>query len=210
MIGVLGGTFDPIHYGHLRCAIEVKALLGLEQVRLIPNGQPPHREAPEVAPWQRAEMVELAIQNHAGLICDRRELERPSPSFMVDTLASLRNDFPCCPLLLLIGNDAFRQLTQWHRWQQLFEVAHIVVMTRPGWTVDIQTLASFFQARLATSVTGLQRDQAGKLFFQAVTPLDISATAIRNGIAKQQDPSFLLPDAVIAYIRQHKLYQVSE
>jgi nicotinate-nucleotide adenylyltransferase len=213
MIGVFGGTFNPIHFGHLRCAVEVKDLFGLEQVRLIPNAQPPHRELPSALPLQRAEMLEIAIRNHAGLLCDRRELERQlkSPdqqSYMLDTLVSLRADYPEQPLLLFIGNDAFNHLTRWHQWQRLFDYAHIVVITRPGW--QVQVLADFFLARLAGNGGELRQSLGGKLFFQAVTPLDISATAIRDSIAKHHDPSFLLPDAVIEYIRQHKLYQASE
>jgi nicotinate-nucleotide adenylyltransferase len=213
MIGVFGGTFNPIHFGHLRCAVEVKDLFGLEHIRLIPNANPPHRESPSAPPLARATMVELAIGNHLGLVCDLRELKRQQQmpnqqSYMVDTLASLRADYPEQPLLLFIGNDAFNLLTRWHCWQRLFDYAHIVVMTRPGW--QVQVLADFFLARLAGNGGELRQSLAGKLFFQSVTPLDISSTAIRDSISKQQDPSFLLPDAVIAYIRQHKLYQASE
>ncbi|MDD2723763.1 MAG: nicotinate-nucleotide adenylyltransferase [Methylovulum sp.] len=210
MIGILGGTFDPIHYAHLRCAVEAKELFGLEHVRLIPSANPPHRESPSAPPLLRAQMVELAIKNHAGLVCDRREIERhqqrpTSKSFMVDTLASLRRDFPSQPLLLFIGNDAFKQLTNWHCWRQLFDYAHIVVMTRPGFNRPV--LDGFFQARFTQDIGGLGQCLSGNLVFQAVTALDISATAIRAGIARQQDPSFLLPDAVIEYIHQHQLYQ---
>jgi len=210
MIGILGGTFDPIHYGHLRCAVEAKEIFGLDHVRLIPSAKPPHRKLPNVSPLMRAQMVELAIINHTGLVCDRRELERhllmpTSQSFMVDTLASLRSDFPNQPLLLFIGNDAFNQLPRWHCWQQLFDYAHIVVMTRPGFNMPV--LNDFFQTRFTLDIGCLGECLTGKLAFQAVTALDISATAIRAGIAKQQDQSFLLPDGVIKYINQHHLYQ---
>lgn len=205
MIGIIGGTFNPIHYAHLRCAVEVKGLFGLEQVRLIPNATPPHRQKPSVAAWQRAHMVELAIQNHPGLVCDRRELERQQPSYMVDTLASLRGDFPARALLLFIGNDAFNHLHRWHRWQQLFDYAHIVVMTRPNWLLS--PLDGFCRARWTETPDALRQTPAGNLYFQAVTALDISATDIRHRIARHQDPSFLLPDAVIEYINQHQLYQ---
>ncbi|MFZ2450892.1 MAG: nicotinate-nucleotide adenylyltransferase [Methylovulum miyakonense] len=212
MIGILGGTFNPIHYGHLRCAIEVKGLFGLEQVRLIPNAYPPHKESPEVPALLRAQMIDLAIKNHPGLVCDRREIDRyqQSPtqqSFMVDTLASLREDFPEQPLLLFIGNDAFNQLPSWHCWQRLFDYAHIVVMARPGWKAQA---FDAIKARVTENADALEQAQAGKLFFQAVTLLDISATAIRGSFAKQQDPSFLLPDVVIEYIHHHQLYQSPE
>jgi nicotinate-nucleotide adenylyltransferase len=153
----------------------------------------------------RLHMLELAIENQPGLIIDTRELNRQGVSYMVDTLKSLRQEFKDEPLLLFIGSDAFNQLKTWHQWQNLFDTAHIAVMTRPGF--EINYLDDFFKARLATGITELAHTVAGKLYFQQVTQLDISATAIRNMIAEQQNPGFLLPDAVIAYIRHHELYQ---
>jgi nicotinate-nucleotide adenylyltransferase len=208
MIGIFGGTFDPVHYGHLRSALEVKDIFGLDEVRLIPCASPPHREQPAVTAKMRLQMLELAIKNQPGLKIDTRELDRHKtsevPSYMVDTLKSLRQEFLAEPLLLFIGTDAFRQLTSWHQWQQLFDYAHIVVMTRPGFTIE--TLDGFFKARLAEAKE-LAQTTAGKLSFQQVTQLDISATAIRAMIADKQNPGFLLPDAVIEYIKQHKLYE---
>ena len=205
MIGIFGGTFDPIHYGHLRSALEVKEIFGLSEVRLIPSAHPPHREQPAATALMRLHMLDLAIKNHPGLIIDTRELNRSGASYMVDTLKSLRQEFKDEPLLLFIGSDAFNHLKTWHKWQQLFDYAHIVVMTRPGF--EIQNLDEFFKIRLTNEITELAHNLAGKLYFQQVTQLDISATAIRNMIAEQHNPGFLLPDTVIAYIRQHKLYQ---
>ena len=205
MIGIFGGTFDPIHYGHLRSALEVKEIFGLTEVRLIPSAQPPHREQPAATALMRLQMLELAVKNQPGLIIDTRELNRHGASYMVDTLKSLRQEFKDEPLLLFIGSDAFNHLKTWHQWQHLFDYAHIVVMTRPGF--KIQNLDEFFKARLANEITELAHNLAGKLYFQQVTQLDISATAIRDMIAEQRNPGFLLPDTVIAYIRQHKLYQ---
>jgi nicotinate-nucleotide adenylyltransferase len=209
MIGIFGGTFDPIHYGHLRSALEVKDIFGLNEVRLIPCASPPHREQPAVTAEMRLQMLTLAIKNQPGLKIDTRELDRhkasdQTPSYMVDTLKSLRQEFPTEPLLLFIGTDAFKHLTSWHQWQQLFDYAHIVVMTRPGF--ETQELNDFFKARLAEAKE-LAQASAGKLCFQQVTQLDISATAIRAMIADKQNPGFLLPDAVIEYIKQHKLYE---
>jgi len=211
MIGIFGGTFDPVHYGHLRSALEVKDIFGLDEVRLIPCANPPHRDQPAVTAGMRLQMLELAIKNQPGLKIDTRELDRhkvsdQTPSYMVDTLKSLRQEFPGESLLLFIGTDAFRHLTGWHQWQRLFDYAHIVVMTRPGF--EIQAVDSFFKARLAGNIKELARTVAGKLCFQQVTQLDISATAIRNIIARKQNPGFLLPDAVIEYIKQHKLYEI--
>jgi len=209
MIGIFGGTFDPIHYGHLRSALEVKDIFGLNEVRLIPCANPPHRGQPAVTAEMRLQMLELAIKNQPGLKIDTRELDRHKtseqmPSYMVDTLKSLRQEFPVEPLLLFIGADAFKHLTQWHQWQQLFDYAHIVVMTRPGFTIE--TLDNFFKVRLAEPME-LSQAAAGKLCFQQVTQLDISATTIRTMIANKQNPGFLLPDAVLEYIQQHKLYE---
>lgn len=210
MIGIFGGTFDPVHYGHLRSALEVKDIFGLDEVRLIPCANPPHREQPAVTAKMRLQMLELAIKTQPGLKIDTRELDRHTlseltPSYMVDTLASLRQEFPTEPLLLFIGSDAFNYLTGWHQWQQLFDYAHLVVLTRPGF--EIEGLDDFFKARLAKDINELTQNPAGKLFLSQVTQLDISATAIRNMIAKKQNPGFLLPDAVIEYIKQHKLYE---
>ncbi|MGZ8135803.1 MAG: nicotinate-nucleotide adenylyltransferase [Methylococcaceae bacterium] len=207
MIGIFGGTFDPIHYGHLRSALEVKDRFGLTEVRLIPCSQPPHREQPVATARMRLQMLELAIKNQPCLIVDTRELQRRGPSYMVDTLQSLQQEFKDRSLLLFIGADAFNHLTDWRQWRQLFDYAHIVVMTRPGFT--IQNLDNFFKNRLTDNKTELADNKAGKLYFQQITQLDISATAIRRMIAEKQNPGFLLPDAVIAYIRQHKLYQTN-
>jgi nicotinate-nucleotide adenylyltransferase len=205
MIGLFGGTFDPVHYGHLRSALEVKEIFGLTEIRLIPSAQPPHREQPAATALMRLHMLELAIKNQLGFIIDTRELNRHGASYMVDTLKSLRQEFPNESLLLFIGSDAFNHLKSWHRWQHLFDTAHIVVMTRPGFAIENPD--DFFKVRLATGITELAHNKAGKLYFQQITQLDISATAIRNMITEQKNPGFLLPDTVIAYIRQHKLYQ---
>ncbi len=209
MIGIFGGTFDPVHYGHLRSALEVKDIFGLDEVRLIPCADPPHREQPAASADMRLQMLELAIKNQPGLKIDTREVDRydqhQEPSYMVDTLKSLRQEFPTEPLLLFIGSDAFKHLTGWHQWQRLFDYAHIVVLTRPGF--ETQQLEDFFKARLVGDINELAQASAGKLCFQQVTQLDISATAIRNIIADKLNPGFLLPDAVIEYIKQHQLYE---
>jgi nicotinate-nucleotide adenylyltransferase len=205
MIGIFGGTFDPIHYGHLRSALEVNELFGLSKLLLIPSAQPPHRPQPAASALERLQMLELAISHHPELSIDARELERHSPSYMVDTLSSLHQDYPQETLVLFIGCDAFKQLMNWHQWQHLFDFAHIVVMTRPGAVLD--TLHEFFKARSCQQLTELASTRAGKLYFQHVTALDISATAIRQLITNQKNPGYLLPDTVLAYIRQHQLYQ---
>jgi len=205
MIGVFGGTFDPVHYGHLRSALEVKELFGLDEVRLIPCKLPPHRDQPDATPTMRLDMLQIAIQDQSGLVVDARELNRDGPSYMVDTLQSLREDFPKHPLLLFIGSDAFEKLLSWHRWQELFDFAHVVVLIRPGYA--LANVDAFFLARLVVNQSELSSNLEGRVFFQPVTQLDISATAIREMIARKQSPRFLLPDGVIKYIHQNRLYQ---
>ena len=208
MIGIYGGTFNPVHFGHLRTALEVKELFGLQQLRLIPCRLPAHRQQPDVAADMRLAMLNLACADTPGFYVDRRELDRAGPSYMVDTLASLRAEFPSCRLLLFIGLDAFAGLSGWHQWQRLFDYAHLVVMTRPNCTPP--ELPAFLRQRICTERQLLRQQTAGLLFFQSVTALDISATVIRELIAAGRDPKFLLPEAVIGYIRRHQLYLSSE
>lgn len=205
MIGIFGGTFDPVHYGHLRSALEAKEIFGLVEIRLILSAKPPHRQTPHASIGMRLEMLELAVKKQPGFIIDTREIARPGISYMATTLESLRQEFPEQPLLLFIGSDAFNQLTGWYQWQRLFDFAHIVVLTRPSYAVE--QLDDFYADRQTTYKQDLSGQLAGKLYFQPITQLDISATAIRNMIANGQNPRFLLPDTVIAYIKQHQLYQ---
>ncbi len=204
MLGVFGGTFDPIHYGHLRSALEVKDIFGLTEIRLIPSAQPPHRAQPSVSAENRLKMLELAVEDHADLKIDDRELKRLGPSYMIDTLRSIRAEIGNQPIVLFIGTDAFNQLTTWHKWQELFNYAHIIVLTRPNYV--LQTLNSFFIAHLSKNKTELAQNSAGKLYFQPIRQLDISATEIRNMLTEHKNPGFLLPDKVLTYIRQHQLY----
>jgi len=206
MIGIYGGTFDPVHYAHLRTALEVKQHFALDEVRLIPCSQPAHRDSPSTTAEMRFDMLQLAIHNREGLLVDRRELDRPGVSYMVDTLKSLASEFSSSPLLLFIGTDAFKGLTAWHQWQQLFDYAHVVVMTRPGYHAP--ALGEFLVAKLSTDKEKLKQHKAGYLYFQAVTQLDISATMIRNSINTGLKADFLLPDAVIDYINRNKLYNL--
>ncbi len=204
MIGIYGGTFDPVHYGHLRTAVEVKELFDLQELRLLPSFQPPHRLRPGALPEMRLQMLQLAIKNQSGLQIDSRELEREGPSYMVDTLQSLRAE-GYNKLSLFVGADAFAGLTGWHRWQSLFNYAHLVVMNRPESQSVI--LPEFLKQRLVNSRDELKQYAFGKLYFQNVTQLDISASKIRGIFAEKRNPAYLLPNEVINYIQQNKLYQ---
>lgn len=204
MIGVYGGTFNPVHFGHLRTALDVRDIFALEEIRLIPCHLPPHREEPEVAAAMRLQMLQLAIADVPGLCVDRRELDRPGPSYMVDTLRSLREEGIQVQILLFIGTDAFAKLETWHQWRRLFDYAHLVVMTRPGYHPESQK--GFFKDRVLDHREQLDQFQTGRIYFQDVTQLDISASTIRDLIAEGRDPRFLLPDSVITYIKTHRLY----
>ncbi len=205
MIGIYGGTFNPVHYGHLRTALEMQEAFELDEIRLIPCYQPALKDRPQVSAEMRREMLELAIEGQQGFICDSRELDREGPSYMVDTLASLRKDFPQQPLLLFIGTDAFSGLKRWHRWQALFDYAHIVVMTRPD--AESMPLDDFFKPRFQTTPSSLKTELSGRLYFQSVTQLAISSTKIRSLVEKQRCVRFLLPDNVLNYVAENNIYR---
>ena len=205
MIGIYGGTFNPVHYGHLRTALEVSDIFALDELRLLPCSQPAHRAEPEVSAAERLQMLQLAITNYPQFSCDTRELERSGPSYMVDTLASIRAEIDEAPLLLFIGTDAFNDLTAWYRWQALFDYAHIVVMTRPNF--ELEPLSDFYTDKLVNDRQSLKLCPSGKIYFQQVTQLDISATSIRQMFAEQENTSFLLPESVIKYIQAKRLYR---
>ena len=209
-IGIFGGTFDPIHFGHLRLAEEMVAALGLSRVLFIPAGQPPHREAPRIAAAHRLEMVRRAIAGNPFFAVDAREVQRAQPSYTVESLTSLRDELgPAQPLWLLLGADAFLGLASWHHWQRLFGLANIAVVTRPGARV-LQPDA--MQEPLKSEVLNRQvadhtaAGPAGSVWFQHMTPLEISATAIRETLSRQGSVRYLLPDTVLNYIYEHQLY----
>ncbi|MCB1877912.1 MAG: nicotinate-nucleotide adenylyltransferase [Chromatiales bacterium] len=209
MIGVYGGTFDPIHYGHLRPALEIYQRLALTQIRFIPARNPPHRGIPSASAEQRMAMLRLAIEGQPGFVADDRELRRPGPSYMVDTLRSLREDFPDQPLALILGLDAFLGLPGWNRWEQLPDLAHLIVSRRPGcrsrWP---EPLEPFVRSRMVGEPRELNTGPEGRLLFLDTVQLEISATAIRTQIAEGDDPRFLLPDTVLDYIRREGLYGI--
>lgn len=208
MIGILGGTFDPVHFGHLRTALELYQTLSLEQVRLLPCALPPHRGRPQASPEQRLAMVEAAVSGQPGLTVDRRELDRPGPSYMVETLASLRAELGTRPLALILGMDAFLGLPGWHRWEQIPEFAHLLVVTRAGAPEpEAGPMQTLLRAREVTDPQALRERTAGLVLRQQVTRLDISSTAIRGQVAAGRSPRFLLPDPVLAQIDAEHLYR---
>ncbi|MCP3661652.1 MAG: nicotinate-nucleotide adenylyltransferase [Gammaproteobacteria bacterium] len=203
MIGILGGTFDPIHYGHLRPALDLQQALGLEQIRLIPLRDPPHRPAPIATPQQRLAMLQAAVKNTPNFTIDTRELERTTKSYTVDTLHSLRKELGNDkPLGLIIGSDAFNDFPRWHQPDEILNLANLLVMQRPG-----ESHADHYQTRICSEPTTLNTQPSGLIWFQPVTQLEISATRIRNLISNDQSPCYLLPQTVLAIIQQEKLYQ---
>ena len=207
MIGILGGTFDPVHFGHLRPALEIRQALGLDEIRLLPARMPPHREQPVASPEQRLAMLQAAIIGHDDFVIDTRELERPGPSYMIDTLQSLRDEFSSRTLCLLLGVDAYAGLASWRRWRELHDYCHMVVMMRPGTEVPQTGVTGEFTRRHRAAKPGMLRQQSsGLVCLQTVSQLEISATAIRALIARGEDASFLLPDRVLGYIHEHNLY----
>jgi nicotinate-nucleotide adenylyltransferase len=208
MIGIYGGTFDPVHYGHLRTALEVQEAAGLDEVRFIPCREPPHRQAPEASPEQRLNMLELALSNgEPGFRLDTRELDRPGPSYMVDTLASLRREIGSRPLCLIVGLDAFHGLPSWHRWRELFDLAHVIVMRRSGSEAGFsEQLAPLIRERMSGEAGRLKDKAAGAILLVDVTQLDISATRIRDALKSGKSPRYLTPDPVLNFIRAARLY----
>ena len=214
-IGILGGTFDPIHYGHLRFAADVRAMLDLACILIIPAGDPWHRTAPVASAQARLAMVELACAEFPGLIADGREVRRPGPSYTVTTLQELHDVDPSRPLGLLVGTDALAGLARWHRWELLLTLSHLIVAERPGVRFDAQKLSeplrTQYERRLTTDRSRLSRTLAGAILRVPITPQPISATAIRDALARgaagRSEIAGLLPAEVLAYIDRNQLYR---
>lgn len=213
-IGILGGTFDPIHHGHLRLAQEALEQCNLASVRFIPSGTPPHRAGPQANAQQRLDMVRLALQDNAAFVLDEREIYRAGPCYTVDTLVELRAELGMQqPLCLLMGGDAFLSLHTWHEWKSLFELAHIVAVQRPGLplgnaiTTSDSVLRQQYTARLAPAPRVLHDSPSGAILVVDMPALEISATDIRKRCAEKKDIHYLLPDTVANYIQSHSLYR---
>ncbi|GAB5604136.1 nicotinate-nucleotide adenylyltransferase [Sideroxyarcus sp. TK5] len=213
-IGILGGTFDPIHHGHLRIAQEALEQCGLSQVRFIPSGTPPHRPPPHAPAKVRWEMVRLAVNGHPDFMVDVREVFRTDPCYTVDTLTALRAELgDTQPLCLILGGDAFLQLHTWHEWRQLFALAHIVVLQRAGglplgnaMAQADDTLQTEYRARLAPGAQALHEAPAGAIFVADMPALEISATDIRRRCKDGKSIRYLLPDAVAHHIQTNQTY----
>jgi nicotinate-nucleotide adenylyltransferase len=196
-IGLFGGTFDPIHYGHLRTAFELWQMLRLTEVRFLPAGNPPHREQPLASAELRLRMVRAAVAGEPAFSVDDREMRRSGVSYSVETLAELRAEHPRRSLCLLLGMDAFLGLPHWHRWRELLELAHVVVAHRPGWKAPTQgPLGEVMVDHGTGSIRELHEQTAGRIYVHAVTQLEISSTELRQLIVGGRDPRYLVPDEV--------------
>ena len=210
-IGVFGGTFDPIHYGHLRTAFEMLQALRFDEVRFMPCGSPPHREAPIADAELRLQMVKAATEGQHGFVVDDRELLRDGPSYSVDTLTALRGEFPLRPLALIIGMDAFLELPKWHQWRDILQLAHVVVAHRPGWRApDMGPLGELLADRGTHRIGDMHQAKSGHIFIHDVTQLEISSSEIRALVAAGRNPRFLMPDAVLNVIERSGCYAAAE
>ncbi|MCZ6525092.1 MAG: nicotinate-nucleotide adenylyltransferase [Gammaproteobacteria bacterium] len=207
-VGILGGTFDPVHHGHLRLALELIQLLDLAEIRLIPLHTPAHRNMPVASPEQRLAMLQLGIDNETGLLIDDREIIRQGISYSIDTLTTLRDELDSRPLCLIMGMDAFQKLNDWREWTLLLDYAHIIIVNRPANETHIeqQEIAQLYSAHCSEDPYILQRSPAGSIVNINIPMLDISATRIRQLISTNQTIHYLLPDSVISYIQKQNLY----
>lgn len=207
MIGVFGGTFDPVHYGHLKIAEHVRLSAGLQRLLLMPLHTAVHRSQPEASPAQRLAMLRLALKTFPELAIDEREISRAGPSYTVDTLQSLRKDYPETPLALLLGSDAFNSFLQWHKPYTILAVSHIIVMQRAGSPLVMDNAtARLMQQRQCANSRCLDNDLSGRILLLPVPAIDISATRIRDRCRQDMPLDGLTSPEIIAYIRQNGLY----
>lgn len=209
-IGLLGGTFDPIHFGHLRMAQELAESLSLDEVRFIPSANPPHKVPPLVSAEHRAVMVQLAIAGNPIFKFDDRELHRTGASYTIDTLLSLRSELvKNTSLVLFMGSDAFTKFNTWHRWQEIIQLCHIALVQRPLISIKEplpKVLDTFLHNHYTENAEDLHESSAGYVTMQPITPLDISSTAIRNSLQSGHSARYLMPDSVLDYVHSHQLY----
>jgi nicotinate-nucleotide adenylyltransferase len=207
-LGILGGTFDPIHFGHLRMALEIYMALDLSSVHLMPCFEPVHRIAPIASPQQRFAMVKAAVEGVEGLYADDLEIKRGGRTFTIDTLQAIRLQLPRTPLCLILGIDAFLGFQTWKNWQDILTLAHIIVTHRPFYHLpETGAIAELTKAYQQEASTYVHEHLAGSILLRPITALEISATEIRKQIALSKSPRFLLPKIVYDYIKQNAIYQ---
>jgi nicotinate-nucleotide adenylyltransferase len=213
LVGIFGGTFDPIHYGHLRIAEEIVETVGLQKMYFVPAGIPRLRHAPVALPQHRVEIVRLAIQKNPVFVLDEREIYRDGVSYSIDTVREFKQEFgEEIRLCFVLGVDAFIKLTEWNNWRELFNLCHFIISTRPGYMLTSinellpKELKKECSQRWISSADSLKNDTSGLIFIASTTMLDISATSIRAHIAAGRSVRYLVPDIAINYISANKLY----
>ena len=215
IVGIYGGTFDPIHYGHLRIAQELIDIVGFSQLYFVPSGEPRLRDVPVASKYHRKKMVHLAIQNNSQFLLDERELDRSGVTTTVESLREYRQEFgENTALCFIMGIDAFLKLHQWHCWQELFRLCHLVIVGRPGNVLDKkilpQRLKNECMSRWVTNVNELACHPGGLIFSANTTLLEISATQIRSLISEGKSARYLLPEIIYDYIKTNHLYAGEE
>ena len=205
IIGIFGGTFDPVHIGHLRTAIELRESLGLDKCTLLPCHKPTHRGQPGATTDQRIAMLREATAGVDQLEVDSREALRDKPSYSVDTLSSFREELPDARLVFCMGMDAFDGFTRWHRWQEILNLAHLLVVSRPGSSVSGPAAELLAERQVANA--GLFKGQSGSILMQSLTQIEISATRIRELVSQNRDINYLVPETVRRYIHNNGLYR---
>jgi len=207
MIGLFGGTFDPVHDGHLKPALAVQQALNLSQLRFIPNRQPPHRPTPWLSTQQRVQLLELALLPYSQCKLDRRELEREGPSYMVDTVKSVKQENSNETLCLILGQDALTSFEQWHQWQEILRYCHLVITPRPGFSVSDMAADSALTAKITHKINDLQLQNSGKILLQSALQLDVSSTQIRRcfqneKLEQRQTAAQWMPEAVFEQLKR--------
>jgi len=209
-IGFLGGTFDPIHFGHLRPALEISEALSLKQLFLMPNHIAPHKSKSHCTAQQRSKMVELAIQHQPKMQIDNRELTRNKPSYTLETLKELKIQYPATPLCFIMGMDSLITFDSWFHWQEILNYCHLIISQRPGWHGQFNpTVQDVVDRCTTTNRQDLHQLQCGKIYFQTTSQFDISSTKIRQFLKKKQSIDYLVPQAVSDYIKANQLYMRS-
>ena len=213
LIGIFGGTFAHIHYGHLRAAEEIIETVGLHSMRFIPAGEPCLRSSPVASSKHRMEMLRLAIKNNPKFILDDREILRQGPSYTIDSLCEIKQELgETAALCFVIGVDAFTKLFKWHNWQELFRLCHFIIIARPGYILGMNhgVLSSELNLeclhRQVSTISSLRRISSGLIFIAPTTMLDISATSIRAHVAAGKSAHYMIPDVVFDYIVANQLY----
>lgn len=207
-LGIYGGTFDPIHLGHLTAASEVQKCLGLDEVRMVLSAKPPHRISPTLTAEERFSLLTLAVQNYPNLVADRSEMERSGPSYMVDTLFGFRQESPTSSLVLILGMEAFNGLMSWDRWEEMINLAHIVVTDRAGFDNQFNPKIEHYVAPFLTvDKSQLRQRTHGKIFVQPVTAANISATQIRQRLKENKTVKNMLTAECLEVINNRHFYQ---